>query len=319
MDFSFRHPTGFHESEYDLVEALSDADFAVVDADSQPAVKGVMQSGRVAQSVFVGSQAPAGAASHLLRPIDPVRILRTLDALTMRRDEPDTERDSLCELPVESPRDWALPTLDDVVSIPAGVVAAHEEPAPTLPSPSTLPASGASPGLQRGADPASRAAHAAAKAAARAAARRARQLSEHPAGAAATEPLRDVLVFDADPQARAALCGLLALFGFEPVPVASASQVAAELAARPYAAIFLDIVLDDTGVALLRVIRELPASREHREPAVLMLAGHLDPADRVTAALAGLPEPLIKPLSRGQVARALESCGVTLPADARRF
>jgi len=51
---------------------------------------------------------------------------------------------------------------------------------------------------------------------------------------------------------------------------------------------------------------------------VLMVKAHLDPTDRVRAALAGLGEPLIKPLGRGAVARALEGAGVVLPADARR-
>ena len=61
MHFSFQHPPEFQESTYDVVDALSEADFAVVDADSQPAVKGVVQSGRVAQSVFVGAAAPRRA------------------------------------------------------------------------------------------------------------------------------------------------------------------------------------------------------------------------------------------------------------------
>ena len=42
MHFSFQHPPEFQESTYDVVDALSEADFAVVDADSQPAVTGVV-------------------------------------------------------------------------------------------------------------------------------------------------------------------------------------------------------------------------------------------------------------------------------------
>jgi hypothetical protein len=45
----------------------------------------------------------------------------------------------------------------------------------------------------------------------------------------------------------------------------------------------------------------------------------LHPADRVRAALAGISSPLIKPVTRGEVARALEACDVVLPADARRL
>jgi hypothetical protein len=37
----------------------------------------------------------------------------------------------------------------------------------------------------------------------------------------------------------------------------------------------------------------------------------------VRAALAGIDAPLIKPVTRGDVARALEDCDVLLPSDAR--
>jgi CheY-like chemotaxis protein len=284
MHFSFQHPTGFHESEYDVVGALSEADFAVVDADSKPAVKGVLQSGRVAHSVFVGTEAPAGAASHLHRPIDPTRILRTLDALTARQGMPTQ--------PVPLRDD--LPMLNDIVPLPQAPIEAD-----TVIPPS--PPIGPGPG--------------AAKAAARAKARRARLAGDERRTA---EPLREALVLDADGPTNRWLCTLLGRFGFIPYAVASIAQAEAQLALRPFAAIFLDIPLNGAGVALLHRIRALPAPWPHPGPAVLMVAGQLDPTDRVRAVLAGLAEPLIKPLGRGDVARALEGAGVVLPADARR-
>ena len=286
MHFSFQHPSGFHESEYDVVDALSDADFAVVDADSKPAVKGIVQSGRVGQAVFVGTEAPRGAGRHLQRPIDPSRILRTLDELTTRHGggEEPTRPSTLDE----------LPTLSDIVSLPQAPI----EAAAVMP-----PAPGAAAG--------------AAKAAARAKARRARLASDR-AETGSAEPLRDALVLDADGIANTLLCALLERFGFRAHSVATIAQAEAQLAERPYAAVFLDIALDDSGVALLQQIRALPAPWPHAGPAVLMLATRLDPADRVRAALAGLGEPLLKPLARGTVARALEGAGVVLPADARR-
>lgn len=290
MDFSFRHPTGFRESAYDLVEALSEADYAIVDSDSPPAVKGVLLAGRVDRSVFVGSSAPEGAASHLMRPIDPSRILRTLDALTVRNRPPG-------QAAFLDP-DIILPTLDDVLDAPVASWASSQ------PQPLHDPK-------------AAEDAHHAAKAAARAAARRARQAAER-AGAGALEPLRDVLVFDTDPQTNAVLCRLLLQFGFEPHAAASLAQVDLALAAHPFAAMFLDIALDDPGVALLRRARELPVPAGHPAPALLLLASRLDAAERVAAALAGLPGPLLKPLSRGDVARALVDGGVALPSDARR-
>jgi len=52
--------------------------------------------------------------------------------------------------------------------------------------------------------------------------------------------------------------------------------------------------------------------------AVVLMSPRLRPADRVRAALARSDAVLAKPLSRGDVARTLESCGVALPADERR-
>ncbi len=297
MHFSFQHPADFQESTYDVVDVLADADFAVVDADSPPAVKGVVQSGRVAQSVFVGDSAPDGAAWHLPRPIDPRRILRTLDEITARRARAarhGAPASTPAELPDPIVRE--LPTLDEVVLLP--------EPTP-LDAPSPAPASNAT-------------LHRAAKAAARAAARRAR-LAGARAESAPVEPLRDVLVLDPDPLASRRLCELLERFGFRPHAVAWIDEAAEQLTARPFAAVFLDIALDDVGVALLQQARELPAPPGHRGPAVLMTVARLDPAERVRAALAGIAAPLVKPLARGDVARALEAAGVVLPADARRL
>lgn len=294
MHFSLSQPQASDESRYDLVDALADADFAVVDADSRPAVKGVVQSGRIGQTVFVGEAAPAGAASHLQRPIDPRRILRTLDELISgRRTARNAAADS------KNVRGLALemPTLDDVVVLPQAPI---EAAATVPPSASSAPSS-----------------YGAAKAAARAKARRARLASDRealPPG----EPMRDVLVLDADTVSSTLLCDLLERFGFQAHAVTTLAQAEAQLAVQPFAAVFLDMALDRGGVALLQQIRALPVPWPHAGPAVLLVASRLDASDKVHAALAGLAEPLVKPLGRGDVARALESSGVPLPADARK-
>ena len=77
MHFSFQHPDA-DVIGYEVVDDLADADFAIVDADSKPAVKEVVRAARVADSVFVGSAAPPGAAALVPRPIDTARILRAL-------------------------------------------------------------------------------------------------------------------------------------------------------------------------------------------------------------------------------------------------
>jgi len=66
---------------YEQVEDLADAQFLIVDADLPEAVAAVLAAARLSDSVFVGSQAPAGAATCMARPIDPLKVLRELDAM----------------------------------------------------------------------------------------------------------------------------------------------------------------------------------------------------------------------------------------------
>jgi CheY-like chemotaxis protein len=313
MHFSFQHPASPEETEYQVVDALAEADFAVVDADSKPAVKGVVLSRRVAHAVFVGAVAPPGVNLHLTRPIDPTRIRRLLDTLVEHFPETPVR--------LEPPADLQLPTLDDVVP----TLDAFEPPLAQTPSASpaaTSPQPAApAPASPRVADAPADPELSAAKKAARAAARRAR-LASNTVRPGAQEPLRDVMVLDADEAAGGELCKLLERFGFSPQWLRSISKAAEHLAAKPFAAYFLDIALDGAdrgeGLSLVQRIQELPAREGHPAPAVLIVSAQLNPADRVRAALAGIKAPLVKPVSRGDVARALEGCGVSLPSDARR-
>jgi CheY-like chemotaxis protein len=73
------------QPRYEQVQMLPEADFVVADADHEPSVQLVVAVERMPETVFVGAQAPAGAVAWLARPIDPMRVLRELDALAMRR------------------------------------------------------------------------------------------------------------------------------------------------------------------------------------------------------------------------------------------
>jgi CheY-like chemotaxis protein len=311
LHFSFQNPAATDETQYDVVEALADADFAVVDADSSPAVKGVVLSGRLPHAVFVGSAAPSGAGAHVGRPIDPTRIRRELDQLAARHAEPRARLEP-------PPPDSVLPTLDDEIiilppiSMPTWVQAPTADVALAEPAPAGASPSAAAPAISQALADAKHAAKVAARAAAR------RRLAGDGTEHRAAEPLRDVLVFDRDEPAGMLLCDLLERFGFDAMWVHAISQANEQLGRRPFAAFFLDIALDGEGLALVQRIHELPPQEGYPAPAVLLVSAHLNPADRVRAALAGIKAPLTKPVSRGDVARALESCGVTLPADARR-
>lgn len=306
MHFSFQHPDA-GELGYEVVDALADADFAVVDTAAKPAVKGVVLSGRVAHAVFVGAGAPPGAAAVVPRPIDLSRITRALAELAGRHGPPSEGPlsegfDDPDEIIIAEP-----PVLMDAVVLPS-----PQGPPDAAPAPAPAPAIESPELAERHAK----------KAAARAAVRRAR-LAQVQTGPGQLEQTRDVLVLDADTESSAQLSDLLELFGFRVHVARNILQAADVLSRLPLVAAFLDIAFDGTdqgdGLTLLQTIHDLPRLVGHAAPAVLTVTPALQPADRVRAALAGIGSPLIKPVTRGAVARALEACDVPLPSDARRL
>ena len=70
---------------YMQVAAVDQGDFLIADADHQSALDAVQTAGRALDTVFVGSKAPEGAMAWLPRPIDPMHIVRELDALVAQR------------------------------------------------------------------------------------------------------------------------------------------------------------------------------------------------------------------------------------------
>ena len=330
MHFSFQHPDA-DEVGFEVVDTIADADFAVVDAESKPAVKDIVLTGRVARSVFVGPFAPPGAAAVVPRPIDLSRIVFALAELAARypaaphpapssRDADDRGRNDPDEIIFSRP-----PVLFDAVRMSPEPEPEATQPGAfywTAPEPAVAPAPDPAPAVGPTAETVEIEARHARKAAARTAARRARQAHVH-TDPGELEHMRDVLVLDADAESSAQLVALLELFGFRVHEARNIAQAADILSRHPLVAAFLDIALDGTdqgdGLTLLQTIHDLPRLVGHTAPAVLTVTKELQPADRVRAALAGINSPLIKPVTRGDVARALEACYVTLPADARRL
>jgi hypothetical protein len=72
------------EVGYRLVDRLEDSRFAVVDADGVEALDAVSKGRNLQEAVFVGAQAPAGARSWLMRPLDAARVLQELDLMAAR-------------------------------------------------------------------------------------------------------------------------------------------------------------------------------------------------------------------------------------------
>jgi CheY-like chemotaxis protein len=133
--------------------------------------------------------------------------------------------------------------------------------------------------------------------------------------------LTDVLVCDAHEGEREAMCSLLRGFGFHVYAVNRAEDALPLLVSRRFVAAFVDIALDESdggaGVQLCQKWHELDQRRGVHSLLVLASAA-LQPMERVRAQMAGCDKILVKPVTRGSLAGALDSHGVALPADPRK-
>ena len=231
-----------------------------------------------------------------------------------------------------------LPPLNLRNVLPVPEVLEHATPAPSLPPGVILadpqaPQPGAPPQRAPAPPPSGRradagtpagASHAAAstttKTQRRAQVRRKLLANQEPVVTAATPA--DVLVLESDDAARDQLCALLTAFGFRTHPVQSTMQAVRMLTAKRYAAAFLNIIFDGSAAPaahdLCSRVKAPPPHANDAPCALIVVTGSGRPVERVRAELAGCDVFLLKPVSRGSVAQALEACGVPLPIDARR-
>ncbi|HLL19474.1 MAG TPA: hypothetical protein VK439_11895, partial [Rubrivivax sp.] len=77
------------DPNYAQVQMLTDADFLVADADHVPSMQLVAATDRMAETVFIGGQAPPGAVAWMTRPIDALHVMRELDAMVTLRHARD--------------------------------------------------------------------------------------------------------------------------------------------------------------------------------------------------------------------------------------
>lgn len=73
--------SGDRRYRYERAAPPAEGDFMLVDADHAVAAQTVADGPQGRRSVFIGASPPAGALAWLARPIDPVQVLRELDAL----------------------------------------------------------------------------------------------------------------------------------------------------------------------------------------------------------------------------------------------
>ncbi len=73
------------QPRYMQVARMDEAQFVVADADQPGVLEQLRQAGRLADALFVGAQSPMGAALWMMRPIDPLNVMRELDAMLAAR------------------------------------------------------------------------------------------------------------------------------------------------------------------------------------------------------------------------------------------
>lgn len=252
---------------YAHVLDVDEARFVVADAD-QAGVPELLQTlGRVPDAVFVGAQGPEGAASWMMRPIDPSHVMRELDTLVALRDNPGSG-----PLPLLAP----MPTISRPMPLGGAVPARRAEDEPPLPPGAPVQ----SPQLRR---------------AAADAARRQREASLRPV------PLRRALLVDDSELALHFLDRQLKRYGLATDWAQHSGKALELLSHRTYGFVFTDIDLgphsDLDGLALCQHIK-------HRHvhaggggaPRVAVVSAFHGPVDRVRSTLAGADIHLGKPL-----------------------
>jgi CheY-like chemotaxis protein len=101
---------------YQQAPMLTDADFLVADAEHPPSVQLVLATDRLGETVFIGAPLPAGALAWMPRPIDPLQVLRELDALVQRAEAPSP---SWLEPEGRPDDEWLIPSAPASASAPS--------------------------------------------------------------------------------------------------------------------------------------------------------------------------------------------------------
>ncbi len=273
---------GTRSPAYRQVHMLTDADYLLADADHLPSVQLVVATERLAETVFIGAQPPAGASAWMRRPIDPVHVLRELDALVLMGGSftddasPLGDADRAAVLPATPPAPASPPgaALPVVVDLSPGPAAAKAQPGEAARSP----------------------------------------LMQASAPAPLPGAPRALLVDDSEVALRF-LETRLKPWGLQTDRAATSEHALELLARRSYDYVFLDIELgagsELDGLALCQLIKRTPSAVNAM---VVVLSAHHSELDRVRGALAGCDAYLGKPLEALELARLLQRQGLKAPA-----
>ncbi|EHR69132.1 response regulator with CheY-like receiver domain and winged-helix DNA-binding domain [Burkholderiales bacterium JOSHI_001] len=304
---SYLRLMGQRRPAYQPTEEADAADWLVVDADQPGFVDQVLNSGRLARAVFVGRQAPEGAAAWLQRPIDPQHLLRELDVLVALQGQPVT-------VPTRpAPLDEPGPPALNLVDQPRPWAGA----APPVPPPKTAAPAASAPAVARGGAPLAQGELLLSDPVA------AFSLPALPAGLpsialGAPGPVKtapEVLLLDASEATLRFLEKQADSAGLVAHRARSARDALALLARREFSLLVLECESGDggdggdggefDGLTLCQHIKRNHVHLGENPPRVVLVTARLDPVQRVRAQLAGCDEFLTKPLQENELQRVL--------------
>jgi CheY-like chemotaxis protein len=260
---------------YDLVNDPDEADFIVADADHDATVGLVAALERADDSVFIGAAAPLGASAWMKRPIDPLHVLRELDAMV------------LLHAAAQAPAGEGAPA-PGARTVVQPVRRARE----------AAPAASLSPGRAHSGPAALGAVLPPASA---------------PAPRPAPPPPSALLVDDSE-IALHYLRGRLERFGLAVECTHTSDQAIERLAQRGFELVFIDVELGAQstldGLALCQHIKRQHHPATGGPSSVVMVSAHHSELDRVRGTLAGCDAYLAKPLDEAELARVLQRHGL---------
>lgn len=271
---------------YRMVLDVDEATFVIVDADQGGAAELLRELGRIDDAVFVGAGAPPEAAAWMMRPIDPVNVMREFDRLLFQRENPASR-----------PMPLGLPSTPGVLR---GADAAAAQPS-AMPTPArragdASPA-GTAPVAER------------------------RSGTRRPARAAgATRPIGRALLVDDSEVALHHLRRRLEPFGIAADFAYDSGEAVERLAERDYGVVFLDVDLGEgselDGLALCKRIKARAVSGMASAPTVVLVSAFQDAVHRVRGTLAGADDFLGKPLEVAALMRLMTRLGVSAATSA---
>jgi CheY-like chemotaxis protein len=269
-----------------LVSAVDDGQFVIADADEPGVIALLRNLERTADTLFIGAHAPSDAGGWIMRPIDQNQVLRELDAMAARLDNPHTAPLPLLSHPVHDTV-WSN-SQPVALDRPSGLET-QRSPLPPQRRADDSPRPGAAPPTQRELN------------AVRRQTREARQtpVTEH----------RALLVDDSE-VAQHFMARQLRAQGLETDFAFTSDHALDLLGQRPYGVVFLDLDLgpDSTvdGLTLCSQIRTRLLQQGGHPPPVVMVSGSHDPVHQVRATLAGAVAFLGKPLDLEALRRLLQ-------------